>query len=162
MRFPEAELKPKPEYTPQLLLETMKIYTAWHRSLIPRPVQSSKSDVCSQSTQNKQGSQRPKVIIIEDSHSNFLGRYFKKSSVITARNPFKKDEQLFDYDMDSEDEEAEQNGEDIEKKDIEEEQEDEEMANEEEEEPGFIVSDGHLSINEYDFSQDYDHDDDQK
>lgn len=64
--------------------------------------------------------------------------------------------------MDSEDEEAEQNGEDIERKDVEEEQEDEEMANEEEEEPGFIVSDGHLSVCEYDFSQEYEHDDDKK
>ena len=92
------------------------------------------------------------MIIIEDSHSNFLGRFKKKSAVITARNPFQKDEQLHDYEMDSEDEEAEQNGEDIDKKDVEEEQEDEEMANEEEEEPGFIVSDGHLSVCEYDFS----------
>ena len=83
--------------------------------------------------------------------------------MVTARNPFKKDDQLFDYDMDSEDEEAEQNGEDIDKKDVEEEQEDEEMANEEEEEPGFIVSDGHLSVCEYDFTdQDLEHDDDKK
>ena len=64
--------------------------------------------------------------------------------------------------MDSEDEEAEQNGEDIEKKDVEEEQEDEEMANEEEEEAGFIVSDGHLSVCEYEFSQDFENDDDKK
>lgn len=83
--------------------------------------------------------------------------------MVTARNPFKKDDQLFDYEMDSEDEEAEQNGEDIDKKDVEEEQEDEEMANEEEEEPGFIVSDGHLSVCEYDFTdQDLEHDDDKK
>ena len=58
--------------------------------------------------------------------------------------------------MDSEDEWAEQNGEDIEKKDVEEEQEDEEMANEEEEDGGFIVSDGHLSVCEYEFSEDDD------
>ena len=43
--------------------------------------------------------------------------------------------------------------EDIEKKDVEEEQEDEEMANEEDEEAGFIVSDGHLSVCEYDFGE---------
>lgn len=72
--------------------------------------------------------------------------------MITARNPFKKDEMLLDYEMDSEDEWAEQNGEDIDKKDVEEEQEDEEMANEDEEDAGFIVSDGHLSVCEYDFS----------
>ncbi len=55
--------------------------------------------------------------------------------------------------MDSEDEWAEQHGEDLDKKDADEEQEDEEMANEEEEEAGFIVSDGHLSVCEYDFSE---------
>ena len=96
---------------------------------------------------------RPKCIIIEDSHSNFYGRFDKKSALITARNPFKKDDKLLDYEMDSEDEWAEQNGEDLDKKDVEEEQEDEEMANEEEEDGGFIVSDGHLSVCEYDFSE---------
>ena len=56
--------------------------------------------------------------------------------------------------MDSEDEWAEENGEDIDKKDAENE-EDEEMNDEEQEqEEGFIVSDGHLSVCEYDFSQD--------
>lgn len=61
--------------------------------------------------------------------------------------------------MDSEDEWAERNGEDLDKKDVEEEQEDEEIANEDgEEEEGFIVSDGHLSVCEYDFSQGDDND----
>jgi hypothetical protein len=32
---------------------------------------------------------------------------------LSARNPFKMDEQLFCYDMDTEDEEAEENGEDL-------------------------------------------------
>lgn len=68
---------------------------------------------------------------------------------------------MFDYEMDSEDEWAEQHGEDIDKKDVEEEQEDEEMANEEDEVEGFIVSDGHLSVCEYDFS-DVDADDEKK
>ncbi len=94
-----------------------------------------------------------KCIIIDDSHSNFYGRLLKKSALITARNPFKKDENVLDYEMDSEDEWAEQHGEDLDKKDADEEQEDEEMANEEEEEAGFIVSDGHLSVCEYDFSE---------
>ena len=83
--------------------------------------------------------------------------------MITARNPFKRDEGLIDYEMDSEDEWAEQHGEDLDKKDAEEEQEDEEMANgEDEEEGGFIVSDGHLSVCEYEFSQEYDGDDENK
>lgn len=64
--------------------------------------------------------------------------------------------------MDSEDEEAEQNGEDIDEKDVEEDKEDEEMANDDEEEPGFIVSDGHLSVCEYEFSQEFENDDDKK
>ena len=34
LRFSEAALKPRPEYTPELLMESMKIYTAWHRSLM--------------------------------------------------------------------------------------------------------------------------------
>lgn len=64
---------------------------------------------------------RPKCITIEGTHSNFYGRFDKRSTIISARNPFKKDEQIFDYEMDSEDEWAEQHGEDIDKKDVEEE-----------------------------------------
>ena len=150
MRFTEAALKPRPEYTPELLKQTMRIYTDWHRSLMPYKLKSSENS----DADNKTKSKRNKSIIIEDSNSNFFGRNAKKSDIVTSRNPFKKDEQLFDYEMDSEDEWAERNGEDIDKKDVEEEQEDEEMANEEEEEEGFIVSDGHLSVCEYDFSQD--------
>jgi hypothetical protein len=53
--------------------------------------------------------------------------------------------------MDSEDELAEEQGEDLNSKQIGE--EDEEMASGEEDEPmGFIVSDGHLSVSEYNFS----------
>jgi hypothetical protein len=55
--------------------------------------------------------------------------------------------------MDSEDELAEEQGEDLNSKQIGD--EDEEMASGEEEEGpmGFIVSDGHLSVSEYNFSQ---------
>ena len=45
-----------------------------------------------------------------------FGNNQKKSKVITARNPFRKDEEVVDYDMDSEDEWAEENGEDLENK----------------------------------------------
>lgn len=34
MRFAEAALKPRPDYTPELLMQTMKIYTDWHKSLL--------------------------------------------------------------------------------------------------------------------------------
>ena len=96
--------------------------------------------------------QRPsKCIIIEDSYKKYHGSFTKKSSIITARNPFKRDDELIDYDMDSEDEWAEENGEDLDKKDVE--NEDDEELNDEEQEPeGFIVSDGHLSVCEYEFS----------
>ena len=71
-----------------------------------------------------------KCIIIEDSYKKYHGSFTKKSKVITARNPYKRDDDLIDYDMDSEDEWAEENGEDLEKKDVE--NEDEEEINEDE------------------------------
>lgn len=56
--------------------------------------------------------------------------------------------------MDSEDEWAEENGEDLDKKDEDDEPEEEQdpESNDEEGEQGFIVSDGHLSVSEYNFS----------
>ena len=57
-----------------------------------------------------------------------FGNNQKKSKVITARNPFRKDEEVVDYDMDSEDEWAEENGEDLENK--KDEEEDDEMEEE--------------------------------
>ena len=149
-------VKPRPQYTAQLLMQTMKIQADWHKSLM-------KPDSAAQSGQSTQraGStkRRLKCIVIEESHSNIYGNFEKQSKVITARNPWKKDEALLDYEMESEDEWAEQNGEDLDKKDAEEELEDEEMANEEDEEAGFIVSDGHLSVCEYDLDGE---DDDKK
>ena len=57
--------------------------------------------------------------------------------------------------MDSEDEWAEENGEDLDKKDEDDEPEEDQEAvsSDEEAEQGFIVSDGHLSVSEYNFSQ---------
>lgn len=58
-----------------------------------------------------------------------FGTYQKTSKVINARNPFRKDDEIIDYEMDSEDEMAEENGEDLEnKKDEEEDDEMEEGA----------------------------------
>ena len=71
-----------------------------------------------------------KCIIIEDSYKKYHGSFTKKSNIITPRNPFKRDDELIDYDMDSEDEWAEENGEDLEKKDAEHEA-DEDMNDEE-------------------------------
>jgi len=105
------------------------------------------------STENA-GFRRRQFITIEESHLNIHVFLEKKSLVITGRNHFIKDDCILDYEMDFEDERAEQYGKDFDKKDVEEEFEDEKMDNEEEEEVGIIVSDGHLSVCEYDFSQD--------
>jgi len=52
----------------------------------------------------------------------------KTSFKLSARNPFRKDEAVIDYDMDSEEEWNEQNGEDLEgKPDDDEESEEEKM-----------------------------------
>jgi len=90
-----------------------------------------------------------KCIIIEDSRKQIIGPYTRTANV-TARNPWRLDEAI-DYDMDSEDELAEEQGEDLNSK-LASQDEDEEMAAESEGEPGFIVSDGHLSVSEYNFS----------
>lgn len=71
---------------------------------------------------------RQKCIVIEDSHFRLFGTNQKTSKVITARNPFRKDDEVVDYDMDSEDEWAEENGEDLENK--KDEEEDDEMEEE--------------------------------
>lgn len=55
--------------------------------------------------------------------------------------------------MDSEEEVAEEQGEDIDKK-ANSDEEDEEPGSDEEDKDDFIVSDGHLSVEEYEFSQD--------
>lgn len=46
---------------------------------------------------------RLKCIIIEDSRKHLVGKNFRESDVVTARNPWTLDPN-FDYDMDSEDE----------------------------------------------------------
>jgi len=59
---------------------------------------------------------RKKCIVIEDSFMKYLGFFDKKSLQLSARNPLKKDETVIDYDMSSEEEWNEQNGEDLEAK----------------------------------------------
>jgi hypothetical protein len=52
--------------------------------------------------------------VIEDSYRTFnCVKFDRTSSILTGRNPFKQDHEAIDYDMDSEDEEAEANGEDL-------------------------------------------------
>ena len=76
---------------------------------------------------------------------------------MSARNPLKRDETLIDYDMDSEEEWNEQNGEDVDNKQQDEDEDDEVekllKEEEEQEEPGFIVPDDYLSASEMNLSQ---------
>ncbi len=83
----------------------------------------------------------------------------KRSFVLTARNPLKKDETVIDYEMDSEEEWNEQNGEDVADNKMDEDEDDEVekmLREEEDEEPeaaGFIVPDDYLSASEFGLSQ---------
>ena len=56
---------------------------------------------------------RRKNIIIEESFIKYLQYFDKRSDVINPRNPTIKDENLIDYDMSSEEEWNEMNGEDL-------------------------------------------------
>lgn len=82
----------------------------------------------------------------------------KKSFILNPRNPLKKDETIIDYDMDSEEEWNEQNGEDVaadNKMDDAEDDEVEKLLREEEDEEeaaGFIVPDDYLSASEFGLS----------
>ena len=85
---------------------------------------------------------------------NYNGTFEKFSRVLTARNPFKKDEDVIDYEIDSEDEWNEQNGLDLNAPQGDEGEDDEveKILKEEGEEEGFIVSDGYLSASEFGLS----------
>lgn len=101
---------------------------------------------------------RKKCIFIEDSYIKHYGLFEKKSLTISAKNPLKRDETVIDYDMDSEEEWNEQNGEDLEGKQEDEQEEDEvdKLLLEEGEadvEEGFIVPDDYLSASELNLSQ---------
>lgn len=56
---------------------------------------------------------RRKNIFIEDSFMKYTGFFDKESYLINPRNPLKKDETIIDYDMSSEEEWNELNGEDL-------------------------------------------------
>lgn len=79
-----------------------------------------------------------KCIVIEDSHKKIMGPYYRTSSVVTGRNPWFRDNNL-DYEMDSEDELAEEQGEDLNSKQVGDEDEEMVSGEEEEEFKGFIV-----------------------
>lgn len=87
-----------------------------------------------------------KDIYIEGSHRKLTCIWQKVSSVIRGRNPFARDEAIIDYDMDSEEEFEEENGEDI----VSEKDDEEDEYADEDEKEGFIVPDGYLSQSEKD------------
>ena len=93
---------------------------------------------------------RRKILILEDQKRSVLAwelhRNHQEEGKLSVRNPFKVDDGLINYNLDSEDEWAEENGEDLDgdMKGSDEEEDD----SEEEDESGFIVDDGYLSLNE--------------
>ena len=109
-------MQSRPIYTPDLLVKTMQTFKEWHNQNQPRQF----------NQQPIVGVKETKCIIIEDSHRIYTDAFNKKSNLISGRNPFRRDETVIDYDMDSEDEWAEENGEDLDKK-AGDEDEDEEM-----------------------------------
>ncbi len=88
----------------------------------------------------------------------YLTFFEKKSTLIHCRNPFVKDESIVDYEMDSEEEWNEQNGEDVNNECKGDEEEDDEVEKllreegEDDEEAGFIVPDDYLSASEFNLS----------
>lgn len=100
---------------------------------------------------SKKNIYRRKCIIIEDSFRNKYDGGRSLSKILTCRNPFKCDNDLINYDMDSEDEWAEQNGEDLNENNLKSEDDEDDLA-EEEEQKGFIVDDDYLSVSEMNYS----------
>ena len=57
--------------------------------------------------------ERKRCIILDDSMMRYTGFFEKRSHFINPRNPLFKDDTIIDYEMDSEEEWNEQNGEDV-------------------------------------------------
>lgn len=86
----------------------------------------------------------------------YVGVFEKKSALLDPRKPLMKDETIIDYDMSSEEEWNEQNGEDVDNNDQDGDAEDDEIEKilqEESQSEGFIVPDDYLSASELSFSQ---------
>lgn len=95
------------------------------------------------------------MIWIEDSFKSGACIKNKRSLILNPRNPLKTDETVINYDLDSEEEWNEENGEDLNSQKME---EDDDYGDEAEEQDGFIVSDNHLSDDEI-LNNQYDTDD---
>ena len=100
--------------------------------------------------QNKTKILRKKCIIIEESIKN--GSLYKRSDLLTCRNPFKPDENIINYDMDTEDEWAEENGESLREDGANKSDEEDDDFDDDEDQQGFIVDDDYLSVSEMNYS----------
>lgn len=88
-----------------------------------------------------------------NSHEQETQKQNSKKSMLTCRNPFKVDENLINYDLDSEDEWAEEHGEDLQDADCQKlSDDDEDDLAEQEAAKGFIVDDDYLSVSEMNYS----------
>lgn len=110
----------------------LKVYCEYLKSKL-------KNDLVKTSDPNK--TTRSKCIYIEGSHRRCI-TWNKVSTIITGRRPFYKDENVIDYEMDSEEEFEEENGEDVNQEGSEEEEDCEGES--------FIVPDGYISYGEND------------
>ena len=76
----------------------------------------------------------------------------KKSEILSCRNPFKADENIINYEMDTEDEWAEENGESLREDGANKSDEEDDDFEDEEDQQGFIVDDDYLSVSELNYS----------
>jgi chromatin assembly factor 1 subunit A len=76
----------------------------------------------------------------------------KKSNLLSCRNPFRADENIINYEMDTEDEWAEENGESLREDGANKSDEEDEEFDDEEDQQGFIVDDDYLSVSEMNYS----------
>ena len=132
---PSQQQEPYSKLTIQLRLEHIKSLVQDRFPLLP-PLKAEKN------------------IIIEDSCRQITGSFaLSKTTEITGRNPFKPDHAAVNYDLDSEEELAEAQGEDLvsnaQKRDSDDVSQDDEAQMSDD---GFLVSDFHLSDEEYHFS----------
>ena len=103
--------------------------------------------------------ERKRCIILDDSMMRYTGFFEKKSYFLNPRNPLSKDDTIIDYDMDSEEEWNEQNGEDVAADNKQDEDEDDEVEkqireeDQDDEDNKFIVPDDYLSASELNLSQ---------
>jgi chromatin assembly factor 1 subunit A len=75
----------------------------------------------------------------------------ESTNLLSCRNPFRVDPDMINYELDSEEEWAEQNGEDL--NEDQNADDEEEGESEQDEHAGFIVEDDYLSASELNYSQ---------